>query len=136
MQVLYPDDSIAIKSGKNPEGNIINRPCEHIRIFDCVSVFGHGIAIGSEMSGGVRDVKIWDCDLANTRYGVEIKGTKKRGSFVRDIHVENCTVSRVLFHAVGYNDDALVQSTRLYLKIASLRIYTFWENIQSMMILK
>ena len=101
------DDSIAIKSGKNPEGNIINRPCEHIRIFDCVSVFGHGIAIGSEMSGGVRDVKIWDCDLANTRYGVEIKGTKKRGSFVRDIHVENCTVSRVLFHAVGYNDDGI-----------------------------
>ena len=101
------DDSIAIKSGKNPEGNIINRPCEHIRIFDCISAFGHGIAIGSEMSGGVRDVKIWDCDLANTRYGVEIKGTKKRGGFVRDIHVENCTVSRVLFHAVGYNDDGI-----------------------------
>jgi len=101
------DDSIAIKSGKNPEGNIINRLCEHIRIFDCVSVFGHGIAIGSEMSGGVRDVKIWDCDLENTRYGVEIKGTKKRGGFVRDIHVENCTVSRVLFHAVGYNDDGI-----------------------------
>ena len=32
-----PDDAIAIKLGKNPEGNIINLPCEHIRIFDCVS---------------------------------------------------------------------------------------------------
>lgn len=44
------DDAVAIKSGKNPEGNIINRPTKHIRVFDCHSGFGHGICIGSEMS--------------------------------------------------------------------------------------
>ena len=60
------DDSVAIKSGKNPEGNMINRPCENIRIFDCKSEFGHGITIGSEMSGGIRNVKIWDCDLSRS----------------------------------------------------------------------
>ena len=101
------DDAIAIKSGKNPEGNIINRPCEHIRIFDCISKFGHGIAMGSEMSGGIRDVKIWDCDMGNTKYGIEIKGTKKRGSFVKDVQVRDCKVSRILFHSVGYNDDGI-----------------------------
>lgn len=101
------DDSIAIKSGKNPEGNIVNRPCEHIRIFDCVSRFGLGFAMGSEISGGIRDVQIWDCDLSNTRYGLEIKGTKKRGSYVKDIHVRDSVVSRVMFHAVGYNDDGI-----------------------------
>ena len=101
------DDSIAIKSGKNPEGNLINRPCEHIRIFDCVSRFGLGFAMGSEMSGGIRDVQIWDCDLSNTRYGLEIKGTKKRGSFVQDVHVRDSVVSRVMFHAVKYNDDGI-----------------------------
>ena len=53
------DDAIAIKSGKNPEGNEINRPCAHIRVFDCHSDCGHGICIGSEMSGGVEDVQIW-----------------------------------------------------------------------------
>ncbi len=101
------DDSIAIKSGKNPEGNVINRPCEHIRIFDCVSKFGHGIAMGSEMSGGINDVQIWDCDMGNTTYGIEIKGTKKRGSYVKDVHVRDCKVSRILFHSVGYNDDGI-----------------------------
>ncbi len=101
------DDAVAIKSGKNPEGNVINRPTRHIRIFDCVSHLGHGITIGSEMSGGVEDIHIWDCDLGQAKYGLEIKGTKKRGGYVRNIHVRDCTVARVLMHAVGYNDDGI-----------------------------
>ena len=99
------DDSVAIKSGKNPEGNIVNKPCRHIRVFDCVSKYGHGICMGSEMSGGIEDVKIWDCDLGNSKYGIEIKGTKKRGGFVREIHVRDCVLPRIMFHSVGYNDD-------------------------------
>ncbi|MBQ7363591.1 MAG: glycoside hydrolase family 28 protein [Clostridia bacterium] len=99
------DDAVAIKSGKNPEGNIIARPTEHIRVFDCVSHFGHGITVGSEMSGGVSDVRIWNCDMANSLYGVEIKATKKRGGYVRDVHVSYCSLARVLMHSVGYNDD-------------------------------
>lgn len=105
------DDSVAIKSGKNPEGNIINRPSAHIRIFDCVSRYGHGVTIGSEMSGGIEDVKIWDCDLKNSVYGIEIKGTKKRGGYVRDIQVSDCVLPRVLFHSVGYNDDGISAGT-------------------------
>lgn len=101
------DDSIAIKSGKNPEGNIINRPCEHIRIFDCTSKFGHGVTIGSEMSGGINDIKIWDCDLEKSIFGIEIKGTKKRGGYVRNVKVIDCLLPRVLFHSVGYNDDGV-----------------------------
>lgn len=99
------DDAVAIKSGKNPEGNIINRPCEHIRVFDCISHYGHGITIGSEMSGGVNDVRIWNCDMGESVYGVEIKGTKKRGGYVRNIHVSHSKVCRILMHSVLYNDD-------------------------------
>lgn len=99
------DDSIAIKSGKNPEGNIINRPSKNIWIADCKSVFGHGITIGSEMSGGVEDVHIWDCDVSKSLCGIEIKGTKKRGGYVRNVTVRDCLAARVLFHSVGYNDD-------------------------------
>lgn len=40
---------------------------------------GHGVTIGSEMSGGVEDVGIWDRDLGNAMFGIEIKGMKKRG---------------------------------------------------------
>ena len=101
------DDAVAIKSGKNPEGNVINRSTRRIRIFDCVSHFGHGITIGSEMSGGVEDVRVWDCDLGNAMFGIEIKGTKKRGGYVRGVHLRDCTVARVLMHAVGYNDDGI-----------------------------
>ena len=93
------DDAVAIKSGKNPEGNLINRPTRRIRIFDCISRLGHGITIGSEMSGGVEDVRIWDCDLGRAKYGIEIKGTKKRGGYVRNVQVRDCTVARILMHA-------------------------------------
>ncbi len=99
------DDAVAIKSGKNPEGNVINRPSEHIRIFDCKSSQGHGVTIGSEMSGGVNDVRIWNCDMDNAVYGVEIKGTKKRGGYVRNVNVRFTKACRLLIHSVGYNDD-------------------------------
>lgn len=101
------DDSVAIKSGKNPQGNQIGRPTAHIRVFDCACAFGHGICIGSEMSGGVEDVRIWDCDLVNSMSGIEIKATKKRGGYVRGISVKNCSTSRLMFHSVGYNDDGI-----------------------------
>ena len=99
------DDSVAIKSGKNPEGNRINRPTRGIRIFDCHSDFGLGIAIGSEMSGGVEDVRIWHCDLARSLYGVQVKATKKRGGYVRHLTVRDSVLSRFRCCAVGYNDD-------------------------------
>ena len=74
-------------------------------MFDCKSEFGLGVAIGSEMSGGVDDVKIWDCDLEHSLYGVQIKGTRKRGGFVKNISVRDCILSRFLCCAVLYNDD-------------------------------
>ena len=101
------DDSVAIKSGKNPQGNEINRPTEHISVFDCHCYHGHGITIGSEMSGGINDVRIWDCDLSASMQGIEIKGTKKRGAYVREVKVHNCATSRLQMHSVGYNDDGI-----------------------------
>ena len=99
------DDSVAVKSGKNPEGNIINITCENIRIFDCVSRLGHGIAIGSEMSGGVKDVKIWNCDIENSIHGIHIKATEKRGGYIKNIDVRYVRTSRIQIHSVPYNDD-------------------------------
>jgi len=99
------DDAVAIKSGKNPEGYQIARPCAHIRVFDCVSHQGHGICMGSEMSGGIEDVRIWDCDLEQSMSGLEIKATKTRGGYVRDIVVRDCVIPRVMMHSVSYNDD-------------------------------
>ena len=99
------DDAIAIKSGKNPEGNVINIPTKNINIFDCISKFGHGIVIGSEISGGIDNVNIWDCDMTDSSNGFEIKATKKRGGHVRNINIRDSKFSRILMHSVNYNDD-------------------------------
>ncbi len=105
------DDCVAIKSGKNPEGNIINKPARNIKMFDLSCKSAHGFTIGSEMSGGVDGVYIWDCDMTNSKYGIEIKATKKRGGYVKNINMYNCRVSRVLMHSVGYNDDGVAAAT-------------------------
>ena len=101
------DDMVAVKSGKNPQGNEIARPTRRVRIFDCESSFGHGIVIGSEMSGGVEDVWVWDCDLGQAMQGIEIKATPKRGGYVRGLRLTDCAVARVLMHTVPYNDDGV-----------------------------
>lgn len=99
------DDCVAIKSGKNPEGNAIARPSENIQIIGCTSEGGLGLAVGSEMSGGVSGVYVRDCVLSNTRYGIELKANKVRGGYIRDLHVQDSTVDRVLVHSVNYNAD-------------------------------
>ena len=99
------DDCIAIKSGKNPEGNEINRPSKNIYIFDCIAQSGHSIAIGSEMSGGVENVYIWDCDLRNCYFGLQIKSTKKRGGYVKNVFIRDSVVSTLYVCSAPYNDD-------------------------------
>ncbi len=101
------DDSVAIKSGKNPEGNEIAKPTRNIRVFDCVTHLGHGLCMGSEMSGGIEGIRIWDCEMGPTWSGIEIKATKKRGAYVRDVVVRDVTASHIMLHSVGYNDDGI-----------------------------
>ena len=83
-------------------------------MFDCRCTMGHGITIGSEMSGGVEDVKIWDCDMEAALCGFEIKGTAKRGGYVKEIHVYDSVFPRVLMHSVGYNDDGIAGPDQPY----------------------
>ncbi len=99
------DDCIAIKSGKNPEGNRVNRPTKNVYIFDCKMEDGHSVSIGSEMSGGVENVHIWDSDLSDCYCGVQVKGTKKRGGYVKDLYVSDSVVPAVFVRSVKYNDD-------------------------------
>ncbi len=99
------DDCVAIKSGKNPEGNVINKPCKEIRVFDCRSAYGHGFAIGSEMSGGVDGVYVWDCDMEKTKFGLEIKCTKNRGGYVKNVYVARTIVPRIMMHTIDYDKD-------------------------------
>ncbi len=95
------DDCVAIKSGKNLEGYLVARPCEHIRVFDVFAKDGHGIAIGSEMSGGIKDVAIWNCNIS-AGAGIYFKSAPERGGYIKDIRVYNCFAPTVSVFS-GYN---------------------------------
>jgi len=100
------DDCIAIKSGKNPEGYYIAKPTKNVRITNCDFKRGHGISIGSEMSGGVSDVLVQDCKAGALLNGVQIKGTKERGGYVKNVTVTDCQLLKItVFSALSYNND-------------------------------
>jgi exo-poly-alpha-galacturonosidase len=100
------DDCIAIKSGKNPNGYTIARPTNNVRITDCSFTRGHGISIGSEMSGGVSNVLVRDCKAGALLHGMQIKGTKDRGGYVKNVSVIDCQLQQItIFSAVNYNND-------------------------------
>jgi exo-poly-alpha-galacturonosidase len=94
------DDAIAIKSGRyDTDGNKRRRSSEHITIRDCVfdgnaapASSPLGIAIGSELCGGVRHVVIQNCEFINAASLVNIKANRQRSfTFVDDIRIENIT---------------------------------------------
>ena len=65
------DDCIAIKSGSEEDGRRTPRPCQNITIMNCTMLHGHGgVVIGSEMSGGVRNVAISNCVFCGTDRGI------------------------------------------------------------------
>ncbi|MDE6393930.1 MAG: glycoside hydrolase family 28 protein [Duncaniella sp.] len=85
------DDNIAIKSGRDNDGWALARPCENIVIRNCHFKGLHAVVIGSEMSGGVRNVIIENCDYAGyCKRGLYVKTNPDRGGFVRGIFVKDC----------------------------------------------
>jgi len=100
------DDCIAIKSGKNPEGNVVARPCENVYISNCNFIQGHSLAIGSEISGGIKNINITDCELRNLWYGLQVKTTQKRGGYVEDLLVKDCRLQQIkVVTSLPYNND-------------------------------
>lgn len=91
------DDCITIKSGL--ETDILQKqyPCENITVTNCTLIHGHGgVVIGSEMSGGVRNVTISNCVFQNTDRGIRIKTRRKRGGQVENILVSNLVMDSVM----------------------------------------
>ncbi|URD82038.1 Glycosyl hydrolases family 28, partial [Musa troglodytarum] len=87
--IVSGDDCIAIKSGWDEYGIAFNMPSKHIviRRLTCISPTSAVIALGSEMSGGIQDVRAEDITAINSESGVRIKTTVGRGAYVKDIFV-------------------------------------------------
>lgn len=89
------DDCITLKSGT--EDTPEKSPCENVAITNCNMIHGHGgVVIGSEMSGGVRNVVITNCVFQDTDRGIRVKTRRGRGGSMESILISNVIMERVL----------------------------------------
>jgi polygalacturonase len=87
------DDNVAIKSGKKVEGREF--ACENIEITDCTFKHGHGVSIGSETVGGIRNVVVRNCTFEDTDNGLRIKSRRGRGGRVEGFTCTDITMKNV-----------------------------------------
>lgn len=103
------DDCIAIKSGRNSDGRRLATPSENIVIRGCTMRDGHGgVVLGSEMSGGIRNVFAEDClmDSPNLERAIRLKSNSMRGGYLENLFVRNIQVGEV--------SDAVVRINLMY----------------------
>lgn len=98
------DDAICIKSGKDEEGRRRGVASENITIDNCTVSHGHGgVTIGSEMSGGVRNVRVTNCIFRGTDIGLRFKTTRGRGGIVENIEISNVAMHDIKHEAISIN---------------------------------
>jgi polygalacturonase len=84
------DDAICIKSGKDEEGRKRARPTENMIVDNCKVFKGHGgFVVGSEMSGGVRNISVKNCQFLGTDVGLRFKSNRGRGGVVENIYISD-----------------------------------------------
>jgi polygalacturonase len=92
------DDCMAIKSGRDADGRRVNVPCQNVVVQNCDFADGHGgITIGSEMTGGVKNVYARDLTMnsANLQAGHRIKTNTLRGGYVLNTNVYRVTAGTI-----------------------------------------
>ena len=90
---LQGDDGIVIKSGRDRDGRRVGVPCEDVEIRNCTARGGFTLlAVGSEVSGGVRNIRLRDCRATGPMSTlVMVKTSDRRGAFVENVVVSNVT---------------------------------------------
>lgn len=84
------DDAICIKSGKDEDGRRRAKPTINVIIDNCKVFQGHGgFVVGSEMSAGVKNVSVTNCQFLGTDVGLRFKSTRGRGGVVENIYIKD-----------------------------------------------
>ena len=99
------DDNVAIKSGRKVEGREFG--CENITVTDCTFLHGQRTSIGSETSGGVRNVQVRNCTFEGTENGIRIKLQRGKGGVVENVSYSDITMKDVDPADSGLDIDAL-----------------------------
>jgi polygalacturonase len=90
------DDAICMKSGKNEDGRRRGIPAENIIVEGCTVYHGHGgFVVGSEMSGGVKNIEVKNCLFIGTDVGLRFKSTRGRGGIVENIYIDNICMNAI-----------------------------------------
>ncbi len=91
------DDAVVIKAGRNQDAWRLETPCENIVIRNCDIIKGHTLlGIGSEMSGGIRNVYMHDCAAPDSVFRLFFAKTNhRRGGFIENIHMENVKAGKM-----------------------------------------
>ena len=98
------DDAICIKSGKDADGRAHGRKCRNLIISDCTVYHGHGgFVVGSEMSGGVENIRVTGCRFIGTDVGLRFKSTRGRGGVVKDIWCDHIYMKDIVSYGVIFN---------------------------------
>jgi len=90
------DDAICIKSGKDEEGRKRARPTVNVIVDNCKVFQGHGgFVVGSEMSGGVKNISVNNCQFLGTDVGLRFKAGRGRGGIVENIYINNINMFNI-----------------------------------------
>jgi len=98
------DDGICIKSGRDAAGRKRGIPTENVIIRNSTVYHAHGgFVIGSEMSGGARNIFVSDCTFIGTDIGLRFKTTRGRGGVVSDIYMQNINMKDIVGEAILFD---------------------------------
>lgn len=98
------DDGICIKSGRDEDGRKRGVPTENVTIRNNVVYRAHGgFVIGSEMSGGARNIFVTDCTFIGTDIGLRFKTVRGRGGIVEDIYIKNISMHNIVNEAILFD---------------------------------
>ena len=98
------DDGICIKSGRDEEGRKRGKPTENVVVRFCTVYHAHGgFVIGSEMSGGARNLYVYDCTFIGTDVGLRFKTTRGRGGIVEKIYIRNINMKDIAGEAILFD---------------------------------
>ncbi|KAJ7961462.1 Pectin lyase superfamily protein [Quillaja saponaria] len=141
--IVSGDDCIAVKSGWDEYGIEFGMPTKHllIRRLTCISPDSATIALGSEMSGGIKDVRAEDITAINTQSGVRIKTAVGRGGYVKDIFVRRMSLNTMKYvfwmtgsygsHAdAGFDPKALPKISRINYRDVTANNVTYSARLE------
>lgn len=104
------DDGIVIKSGRNRDAWRIALPTENVFIRDCEIVDAHALlGVGSEISGGVKNLRIVNCNGHDVCHAIFLKTNRRRGGMIENIAVDGVRVENVRNDLVGLSVDTLYE---------------------------